>query len=127
VSATQRRRHGLADRVGAEDGLDDFLQHDGEAEGDEYLLGMRALVEMLDQATFHDDADQQHHRNGEEDGKRHRPVDQHGAPIAEPGLGQRRTHFERGAPGRGLGGVDRDGFERDQVAEADGAEGAQHE
>ena len=35
--------------------------------------------------------------------------------------------IESGPPGRGLGGVDRDGFERDQVAEGDGAEGAEHE
>ncbi len=54
-------------------------------------------------------------------------IDQHGAPIAEPGLGERRAYLERGAPSRGLGGVDRDGFERDQVAEGDGAEGAEHE
>jgi hypothetical protein len=50
---------GLRDRIGAVIILDDFLQHDGEAEGHEDLVGMRALVEMLDQAAFHGEADQQ--------------------------------------------------------------------
>ena len=35
-----------------------FLQHDGKAEGHQDLVGMRALVEMLDQAALHHEADQ---------------------------------------------------------------------
>ncbi len=39
---------------------------------------MRALVEVLDQAALHDDADGDHDRNREQDGQRHRPVDDRG-------------------------------------------------
>src|SRR3546814_4335169 len=66
--------------------LDDFLQHDREAEGNENLLGMTALVEMADQAALHGQADQQHDRDGQQDGERHREVDQRLADVAEPDL-----------------------------------------
>ena len=88
---------------------------------------MRALVEVLDQPALHGDADQQHHRNGEDDRQRHRILDDEAAPLAEPGLGQRRLDLERGAPGRQLVGVDGDRLERDQLAEGNRAEGAEHE
>jgi hypothetical protein len=45
------------DRVGAVEVLDDLLQHDGQAEGHQDLVGMGALVEVLDQPAFHDHAD----------------------------------------------------------------------
>jgi len=50
---------------------DDFLKNDCEAEGDEDLIGVRPVVEMLDQATFHDEAEQQHDGNGKQDGNRY--------------------------------------------------------
>ena len=36
---------------------------------------MRALVEVLDKAAFHDDADTDHHWDREKDGQRDRPID----------------------------------------------------
>ncbi len=93
------------DRVGAEEILDDFLQDDGEAEGDQDLVGVRALVEMLDQAALHREADHEHDRNGEKDGERHRPVDDRRSDIvAEPAVDIGHLHLERVAqeilPGR---------------------------
>jgi hypothetical protein len=61
--------------------LDDLLQHDGQSEGDEDLVGMRALVEVLDQAAFHNDADNGHHHDGHSIDKRHRPVDERGRDV----------------------------------------------
>jgi hypothetical protein len=49
----ERPRGGRRDRVGAVEILDDLLQHDGQAEGHEDLVGMGALVEVLDQAALH--------------------------------------------------------------------------
>jgi hypothetical protein len=65
-----RFRCDLRDRVGAVDGLDDFLKHDGQAEGDEDLVRMRTLVEVLDEAPFHGEADNQHHHDGQQDRQR---------------------------------------------------------
>jgi hypothetical protein len=77
----------LRNRIGAEIVPDHFLYDDGEAEGDEDLVGMRALVEMLDQAAFHDDAHHRHDDDGKDDRQRHRPVEQELADLgAEPAL-----------------------------------------
>src|SRR3546814_19212110 len=46
-----RVRRGGGNGIGAEERLDDFLQHDREAEGNENLLGMTALVEMRSEET----------------------------------------------------------------------------
>ncbi len=70
-----RRR--CRDRVGAVEILDDLGHHDGEAEGHEDLIGMGALVEVLDQPALHHEADGDHDGDGEQDRQRHRPVDHH--------------------------------------------------
>src|SRR5690606_9941946 len=125
--AAQGAGHWLRYRIGAEKRLHDFLQHDSEAEGDQDLLRVRTLVEMLDDPAFHGDADHQHHRNGEQDAERDGVVDEEAAPVTEPGLRQRRTNLDRCAPGRQLRLVEGDGFHGDEPTEGDGAEGTQHE
>ena len=63
------------DYLGAIEILDDFLRNDRKAEGHQDLVGMRSLVEMLDQAALHREADKHHDRYGEQYRQRHRPVD----------------------------------------------------
>src|SRR5690606_30110675 len=91
--------HRLRNGVRSENGLDDFLRHDGKAEGHEDLFGVGALVEVLDDATFQPDADQEHDGNGDEDRDGYRIVDQNGTEIAEPGLNERLAHLKRRTPG----------------------------
>ncbi len=82
-NAFEGLREPVLDRVGAVEILDDFLQHDGQAEGHEDLVRMGALVEVLDQAALHDEADSDHDRDREQDCDRHRPVD-YGTPTSGP-------------------------------------------
>jgi hypothetical protein len=82
--AGHTRRRGLADRVGAEVGLDDLLQDDGKAKGHQDLVRVRALVEVPDQATLHHHADDQHHRYRQQQREGDRILDHRGAEIAEP-------------------------------------------
>ena len=44
-------------------------------EGDKDLIRVGAFVKVLDQTAFHDETNGNHHRNGEQNGKGHRPVD----------------------------------------------------
>ncbi len=62
--ADERIRCRHRNLVGAEIGLDDLLQNDRKAKGNEDLVGVRTLVEVLDQPAFHNKADQQHDRDG---------------------------------------------------------------
>ena len=122
-----RRRPGL-NRIGAEEILDDLLQHDGQAEGHEDLFGMAAPVEMLDDAAFHRHADGEHDRNGEQDGQRDRPVDQGFAdPLAEPLLDIGYLDLERVAQEVLLGRIFRHIGQVEQPLQRDRAEGADHE
>jgi hypothetical protein len=43
--------------------LDDFLKHDRKTECHKDLISMGSLVEILDQAAFHEQANQRHDRN----------------------------------------------------------------
>src|SRR5690606_8069594 len=125
--AAQSVGHRLWMRVGAEERLDQFTQHDGEAEGDEDLLGVRPLIEMLDDAAFHGNAHEEHHGNADEKRYGNRIVDEPGAEVPEPCLYQRFANLHRLAPWRQLCRVDRDRFQRQEIAEGHGAERAKHE
>ncbi len=70
TAAGEHLRCRCRDRVRAVEILDDFLKHDGEAEGHQDLIRMRTLVEILDQAALHEEPDQRHDRYREQDRKR---------------------------------------------------------
>ena len=126
--ACEFRRRGGRDGVRAEEIFDDFLHHDREAEGYQDLVGMRAFVEVLDQAAFHDEAEKHHDRNCEEDRQRHRPVDDGGACVmAEPGLDIGRLDLQRVAEKILLGRVERVEGQAQHALHDHGAEGAEHE
>ena len=48
----------------AEDPFQGLLDHDGEAEGDQDLVGMRPVVEEPDQAALHGEADGEQDERG---------------------------------------------------------------
>src|SRR5690606_165503 len=118
----RRRRH--RNRVRAEVGLHDLLQHDCQPEGDEDLVGVRATVEMADQAALERHAEQPHHRDREQDRQWNRVVDQALAEVAEPDLQVRDLLVrieERDALVLHLPG------DVEQLVQRDRAEGADHE
>ena len=86
--------------------FDNFLQYDGEAKGNQNLIRMRAVIKMLDQATLHHQADDQHDRNGEQNRKRYGVFDHHPADITEPDLDIGGTNFHRSTPGGCLRGIE---------------------
>ena len=86
------------------------------------------LVEVLDQAAFHGNADDQHDRYRQKDRHGNRPVDQPGAKfLAEPGLDIRHLHDERIAEEVLLGRVDHLEGQSEHPLQRHRAEGANHE
>ncbi len=103
-SVRRRRRN----RVRTIEILDDLLQNDGQAKGDEDLVRVGTLVKMLDQPAFHHEANRGHDRNRKEDRQRHRPFNDGCAELrAEPIVYVRRLHLQRLAKKICLGFINR--------------------
>ena len=89
---------------------------------------MGTFVEVLDQATFHDDADGQHHRYREQDRQGHRPVDDHVAGFpSKPVIDIWYVDLQRIAQEVGLCFVDDSMAKRDDPRQRHGTERADHE
>ena len=97
--------------------FDNFLQDDGEAEGNQNLIRMRAIIKMLDQPALHHHPDDQHDGNGEQNRQRYGVFDQHAADIAEPDLDIRCANFHRSTPGGCLRGIEYHLLQADQFVE----------
>mmetsp|Transcript_23278 Transcript_23278/g.40216 ORF Transcript_23278/g.40216 Transcript_23278/m.40216 type:complete len:543 (-) Transcript_23278:1165-2793(-) len=126
--AAERIRGRRRDRVCAVIILDDLLQNDGQAKGHKDLVRVGTLVEVFDQAAFHQDTDADHDRDRKEDRKRHRPVD-NCVPgrLSEPVINIWHIHLERVAEEVGLRVVNHRVADRDNPAQGDRAERSDHE
>jgi hypothetical protein len=92
----KRIRCRLRDRVGAIIVLDDFSQHDGQAERHQDLVRMGALVEEADQTAFHGNAHKAHDHNRHQHRQGHGPVYEKGSSFrTKPVLDIGNINLER--------------------------------
>ena len=117
----------LRNGVCAELALDDFLQHDRQAERHEDLFCVRALVKEPYQPALHGDADQEHDGYRDQDRDRHRIIQQQRSDVSEPGLDIGLADFHRGPPGRGPGRIEADHLQAEDRLDRNGAKRAEHE
>ncbi len=97
------------DRIGTEKRLDDFLQHNCQAERDQDLVSMRTFVKMADQSALHNIAQKQHNRNRSQNCQWNRPTDNPlSGSLAKPRFNIRRFNFQRITQKILLGFVQRD-------------------
>ena len=74
------------------------MEHDGQAEGDQNLVRMGAVVEVADQAALHQNTQGQHQRYGQQNRQRHRKADDLQPEVTPPDLqvGHIHHHLQAG-------------------------------